>query len=291
MDELELARRFYAEELQAACGLDPGPLVNAFASVPRERFLGPGPWRLCVMDGTGVGFKYHTTPDDNPRHVYHNVPIAIDESRVLNNGQPGTLAAWIQNLNPVAGETIVHIGCGTGYYSAILAEVAGASGLVTAVEVDPELAARARDNLSGYPGTTAIQGDGSVLDVSADAILVNAGATHALPAWLEALKDGGRMLLPLTFDMGTGAAGKGSVLRIVRDGYRFKAGFAGMVAIYPCTSARDPQMNQTLQRAFMQWQLGQVQSIRTEAHEPGPTCWAHREGFCVSKDPVELRTV
>lgn len=109
--------------------------MNGFSARVRG---GCAPW-------TAQGSASITSPDDNPRHVYHNVPIALDESRVLNNGQPGTFAVWIQNLNPVAGEAIVHIGCGTGYYSAILAEVAGDSGSVTAVEVDAGLAARARE--------------------------------------------------------------------------------------------------------------------------------------------------
>ena len=44
-------RQFYAEELLAVCNLQSAALVRALATVPRERFLGPGPWRIRGMDG------------------------------------------------------------------------------------------------------------------------------------------------------------------------------------------------------------------------------------------------
>src|SRR5512138_3114603 len=121
-DDVVQRRRFYAEEIEAACGLTSPAIVEAFAKVPRERFLGPGPWQLCGFDADPRGVKYRATPDADPRHVYHNVPIAIDQSRVLNNGQPATLATWMQWVDPARGERVVHIGTGTGYYTAILSE-------------------------------------------------------------------------------------------------------------------------------------------------------------------------
>ena len=60
-------------------------VVHAFATVPREHFAGPGPWRLLspwyLQD-------YWTTEDADPRHLYNDVLVAIDEARRLNNGQP-----------------------------------------------------------------------------------------------------------------------------------------------------------------------------------------------------------
>ena len=106
-------RRFYAEEIAMLGGVESPAILEAFATVPRERFLGPGPWNLCLSD-TGQSFKYRQTPDDHPRHVYHNVPIAIDEARILNNGQPSLLATWMQWLDLTPGARIVHIGSGTG---------------------------------------------------------------------------------------------------------------------------------------------------------------------------------
>jgi len=79
-----------------------------------------------------------------PRHLYHDVLIAIDEER-LNNGQPTLWARMYDSLGPSNGAHVVHVGTGTGYYSAILAEIVGRSGRVTAIEIDPALAAAANE--------------------------------------------------------------------------------------------------------------------------------------------------
>ncbi len=98
-----------------------------------------------------------------------------------------------------AGEHVVHIGAGAGYYSAIMAELAGNDGRVTAIEFAADLAARATKNLSDRPNVTVIHGDGSVvLFDDADVIYVNAGATHPADNWLDRLNVGGRLILPLT---------------------------------------------------------------------------------------------
>jgi protein-L-isoaspartate(D-aspartate) O-methyltransferase len=70
-------------------------------------------------------------------------------------------------------------------------------------------------------------------------------------------------------------------LKITRQGARFSVSFGPMVAIYPCAGARDPEMNATLQRGFMQWKCCR-EVVRTDAHLRDDTCWAHREGFCLS---------
>jgi protein-L-isoaspartate(D-aspartate) O-methyltransferase len=282
----EAFRQFYAEEIAVIGGIDSPRIVNAFASVPRERFLGPGPWSLCIGDGSGMQFKYRRTPDDHPRHVHHNVPIAIDEGRVLNNGQPSLLASWMQWLGISDGERVAHIGCGTGYFTAVLSEIVGPAGRVMAVEVDDALAAQATANLAPYPNVTAVNGDASDLSGPFEAIMVNAGATHARPEWLAALAEGGRLLLPLTFEGGPGAHGKGAVVKITRAGDRFAAAFGSMVAIYPCAGVRDPEMNIALQRGFMQWSHTKVRSVRTDMHEADASCWAHGAGFCLSMNQI-----
>ena len=70
--------------------------------------------------------------------------VGIAPERRLNNGQPSGHAVWIASAVPNLGDHVVHIGAGTGYYSAILAHVVGGSGRVTAVEIDPQLAPQAR---------------------------------------------------------------------------------------------------------------------------------------------------
>ena len=117
MSALEDARRRFAEELRTTAGITSDRLIAAFATVPRERFLGPGPW---TFRGEG-SFAPQVTADADPRHVFQNVSIAVDPGRDLYNGQPGTVAAWIESLAIQPGDRALHIGCATGYYSAIIA--------------------------------------------------------------------------------------------------------------------------------------------------------------------------
>jgi protein-L-isoaspartate(D-aspartate) O-methyltransferase len=110
--------------------------------------------------------------------------------------------------------------------------------------------------------------------------------THPVPWWLDALADGGRMILPLTATMpGMGAAiGKGMVLLITRSGDAFDARAISVVAIYSAVGVRDEEMNARLGKALMagpvQWHA--VKQIRRDAHEPASTCWLHGTGFCLA---------
>ena len=209
--DLRTARRCYAEELRFTAPVRANEaIVAAFATVPREAFLAPGPWRLMSPLGRGS----FMSPDADARHVYHDVLVAIDEARDLNNGQPSLWAFLYDQLEIRAAAHVVHVGCGTGYYSAILAELVGAAGRVSAYEVDPDLAAAARANLAPWPQAQLFAGDGGAHDPGAcDVIVVNAGVTHPAAVWLDALVPGGRLLMPLT-----GEHGRGAFLKVERDG-------------------------------------------------------------------------
>src|SRR6266567_4338039 len=187
VDSIVEARRQYAEELRFTAKLGSRAVIDAFATVPRERFLGPGPWRILSPMAMA---EYRTTEDADPRHLYHDVLIAIDEERRLNNGQPSLWARLYDGLGLTRGAHVVHVGAGTGYYSAILAEIVGRNGRVTAIEIDPLLAARASDNLAAaWPQATVVAADGFTFrpDRPADVIVVNAGVTHFSSVWLDTL--------------------------------------------------------------------------------------------------------
>jgi protein-L-isoaspartate(D-aspartate) O-methyltransferase len=97
------------------------------------------------------------------------------------------------------GDRVFHLGCGVGYYTAIMAEVVGAGGSVVGVELDAGLAARAKENLSAYANITVRAGDGAGFDPGlCDSIFVNCGVTHPQTIWLESLRDDGRLVLPIT---------------------------------------------------------------------------------------------
>jgi protein-L-isoaspartate(D-aspartate) O-methyltransferase len=125
LEPVDQARQSYAAELRFTARVRSPAVVNAFAMVPREQFVGPGPWRIKSPMDLG---EYWTTDDDNPSHVYHDVLIALDESRGINNGQPSLWAYLFDHLELVPGEQALHLGCGTGYYTAIIAELVGRAG-------------------------------------------------------------------------------------------------------------------------------------------------------------------
>jgi protein-L-isoaspartate(D-aspartate) O-methyltransferase len=277
--ELNLLRQFYAEELHAVANLQSEAVVKALAKVPREHFLGPGPWQVRSPGIEG----YFATKDADPRRLYHNILVAIDATRNLNNGHPSFLASLIDRLEVKPADNVIHVGCGTGYYTAIIAEVVGRDGHVTAIEVDTQLAARACDNLRYFPNVKVIEGDGGDIDAGpADAILVNAGATHPLSVWLDSLRPGGRLILPLTVTDSDGSGG-GRVLKVTRKTGGFTASFISGVGIFSCVGGRDAELNQRLKEAFERDDWKSVQSLRMEPHEPADSCWLHSRDFCLSK--------
>jgi len=120
---------------------------QVFASVKREAFAGPGPWSVAMLSAT----DFVRTPDDDPAHLYQDVLIALDPARNLNIGLPSGHAIWLDAIDVKAGDHVVQVGAGTGYYTAILAHLVGGAGRVDAFEIEPDLAARASDSLRHLP--------------------------------------------------------------------------------------------------------------------------------------------
>ena len=292
--DLDLRRRFFAEELEAVAKLRTPALVDAFATVARERFLPPGPWTVLSDSGEsfmmGTGVRTRTTPDADPARVYHNIAVAIDPERQLFNGQPGTLGVWIDTLDLAPGARVLHVGCGFGYYTAVIGECVGPAGRVVAFEVDDSLAGEARRTLASQPWIDARHGDSSApLGEAFDAILVNAGVTHPIDSWLDALAPGGRMMLPLTTAMPAmgSTLGKGLVLLVTKaESGELTASFISVVAVYSAVGIRDPEMNDPLGKAMMagpaRWMA--VTRLRRDAHEPAESCWLHGRSCCFSTD-------
>jgi protein-L-isoaspartate(D-aspartate) O-methyltransferase len=179
VEPLDRARREFAEKIRTTAGLRSEALVRAFASVPREDFVGPGPWKLLRPPDVG---RYAVTPDGDPRHLYDCVLVALDASRGLNNGEPASLARWLDSLDLAPGDRVLHIGCGVGYYTAIAAEAVTPGGRVVGVEVDPELAERARRNLIPWPSVTVVCADGCEFEAEPfDVIFVNGEPRRCCP--------------------------------------------------------------------------------------------------------------
>lgn len=276
MASLDEARRYFAEELRVVSHVGSETLVEAFEAIPRERFAGPGPWRI-LHGGDG----YWSTPDAEPHWLYHNVLVALDEGRRLNIGQPSLWAFHLDRIGVRLGERVLQIGAGSGYYTAILAELVGPSGRVEALEIDQKLAQAARHNLEDWPAARVRCADASrPIEGQWDVIVAFAGATGPLGWWLDALADGGRLLLPMTAEKDQG----GFMLRLDRRGETLAACSAGWTAFYPCAGARNDEEQAALGQALTD-RTGQqaIRSLRRDQHIEHETCWLHGEGWCLSK--------
>jgi protein-L-isoaspartate O-methyltransferase len=95
----------------------------------------------------------------------------------------------------------------------------------TAIEFDGELAARTTANLVQTQHASVVHGDGTrIVFEPVDIIYVDAGATRPADAWLDRLKEGGRLILPLTTDgFPNRDVRRGVVFRIERGGPGFFA--------------------------------------------------------------------
>jgi len=284
MTDLAMSRQMYANEIDALCKLKTRALVDALATVPRERFVPPGPW--LVRGERDFGGPRHTS-DDDPRRVYQNHSIAIDPARQLFNGAPGFLLSMIDALAIAPGSRVLHLGAGTGYYTALMAHAAGSRGRVVAIEVDAGLAQQTTDNLADMPWVEVRHSDGTAeLDDVFDAILINAGVTHPQDTWLDALSADGRLILPLTATMAAlGPLGKGFMTIITKaaDG-SFAARPLSIVMIYSAIGLRDETINAQLGQAFMRSPSPDFTRLRRDRHDVEAGCWLHAATFCLAAD-------
>lgn len=273
-DRVAAARGYYAEDLRFKTRMTSAALFQAFATVPRERFVGPGPW-LIQSQG-----EHWSTEETDARHVYHDTLIALDESRHINNGQPSLWAYYFDRLNVRARQHVLHLGCGTGYYTAILAELVGPEGKVVGVEIEPELAERARVALAPWPQVTVLCRDGSVGPFdAADVVVASAGATHPMPAWLAAVKPEGKLLFPMTTAEGTGIMAL--LTRVSEES--FAARLQGGVGFIGFQGASDPEISSRLEDLLRRGRGSEVRALRLDAHDEEESCWLHGAGWCFSR--------
>jgi len=282
--ELRIIRAAYAKQILAAARImGNARLEAALGATPREDFLGAGPWLILRRP------DYATTPDADPVYLYTNDLVGILPERNLNNGQPSLHAHLIHEASPTAGEHVVHIGTGTGYYTAILAYLVGPSGRVTGIEYEPELAARAKINFAAYPNVDIVEGDGALVSFdTADVIYVNAGCTRPAESWLDRLADGGRLILPMTSDQGFAAKPlariekAGAVFRIERRGKDYLAYWISGVAIFPCAGNRDEVSEHALAKSFDNGGWQKVTRIYRNQKIPEEHCWVRGSGWCLA---------
>lgn len=283
-EDLKIIRRAYARQVTAALEVENPRIEDAFAEVRREEFLKAGPWPILRF-----GRRYVPSPSADPVYLYTDDLVGISPERSINNGQPSLHAHLLARAAPKEGEHLVHVGAGVGSYTAIMAHLVTRSGRVTAIEFEADLAARATSNLSGYPNVSVVCGDGSSAPFDpADVIYVNAGATRPADAWLDRLRDGGRLILPLTTDKGFRSLDfanmhrRGGVFRIDRQGADFLAQWVSPVAIYPCAGMRDEISGRALAAAFEREDWKRVTRLYRTGDLPDEQCWLRAPDWCLA---------
>lgn len=239
------ARRWFAEDLRVSSPVvHNSAIIDAFAKVPREEYLGRGPWRIHSRLQVGA---VHTSPSAALHEIYHDVLISLNEKRGLNSGLPSLWAFVFDHLNITPGQTVLQVGAGVGYFTAILAELTGSEGRVIAYEIDEELARRAQGNLARYAHVEVISGDATqAVDLpNLDVVVAFAGVTHAPERWLSNLSDAGRMALPFT-----GEDQWGFMMLLERVGDSFPVRSLVPCGFYHCGGARRSDEEKALTAAL-----------------------------------------
>ncbi len=283
MDNTTNTRRWFANELRFAVPIRSQRVVAAFSTVPRENFVGPGPWTLIT--------KLGNVEVSDPNSLYHSAMVMLKADSNINNGPPDHWGAMCDTLALTEGEYVVQVGAGTGYYSAILAECVGQTGHVLALEIEPDLARQANDNLHGWKQVEVICGDATTYPHDAvDVIVAFAGLSNIPLRWLERLRDYGRLLLPLTVSNTPKVPDKkqsgwrGAMLLIRRQGNAYDASFVRPAHFIHCTGGRNDATDQRLAAAFARGNSRAVRSLRIGT-SPDATCWMNGEGWWLSTAP------
>jgi protein-L-isoaspartate(D-aspartate) O-methyltransferase len=274
----EEARSYYARLIAGRGGTSDERLVAAFERVPRERFVGPGPWKVFAFAG-----GYIETPSDDLAFLYQDILVALVAERRIHNGEPSLHARCLAALQPRPGEAAIHVGAGTGYYTAIMAHLVGPAGSVAAYEIDEGLAAQATINLADLANVVVSHRSGSEGHFpQCDVLYVSAGATRPLDAWLDALRPGGRLLFPLTPDEGLG----GMLLVTRGNTADFAARFVSLAGFIPCEGARDGETALQLSRAFAAGKMWSVRSLRRNT-PPDTSAWFAGDDWWLSTSGSE----
>lgn len=195
----------------AADGLLPEQWRPAFLAVPREVFIPEVIWRY---DGDDlVPLRRTEDPVEWQRRVYgpRYVVTQVDDGtpagpegrgRVATSSasRPDIVALMLDAGRVEPGTQVLEIGTGTGYTAALLAHRLGA-GNVTTIEVDPDLAVRARTALerAGYGEVTVICGDGAAghpAGAPFDRVLSTVAAPRVPYAWVAQTRPGGLVVTP-----------------------------------------------------------------------------------------------
>jgi protein-L-isoaspartate(D-aspartate) O-methyltransferase len=175
MPDPTAAPQFMVDSQLKARGISDSRVLDAMLRVSRHRFV----------------------PEAYRSQAYEDHPLPIADGQTIS--QPYIVALMLESLRLAGTEKVLEVGTGSGYVTALLAELAHE---VLSVERHPDLAEAARKVLAelGYNNARVFTGDGALgLPARApfDAILVSAAAPNLPSALLAQLADSGRMIVPV----------------------------------------------------------------------------------------------
>jgi protein-L-isoaspartate(D-aspartate) O-methyltransferase len=141
--------------------------------------------------------RHEFVPERYRFQAYEDHPIQIGEGQTIS--QPYIVARMLEALSLARSDVVLEIGTGSGYQTALLAEL---SHLVYSIERHDALAEQAAATLArlGYKNVLTSVGDGSYgmpEKAPLDAIVVSAAAPQIPTSLFEQLGEGGRMILPV----------------------------------------------------------------------------------------------
>jgi len=155
----------------------------AFAAAPRTWFLPPSQQGRASYDG----------------------PLDIGHGQT--NSQPRTVEAMLRLLDVHAGDRVLDVGSGSGWTTALLAELTGPRGSVLGLEIVPELVEFGRENLARADWPWAAielarpHAYGDPAGAPYDRILVSAQARELPAGLVDQLAPGGRLVIPVAGEM------------------------------------------------------------------------------------------
>lgn len=150
-----------------------------------------------VLDAMARVPRHEFTPEPYRSQAYEDHPLPIAEEQTIS--QPYIVAIMLEALALQPSDKVLEIGTGSGYVTALLAELAAH---VVSIERHASLADEARQLLSamGYQNVRIITGDGSAGFAECapyDKIIVSAAAPQLPQALVNQLAEGGRMIVPV----------------------------------------------------------------------------------------------
>jgi protein-L-isoaspartate(D-aspartate) O-methyltransferase len=156
-------------------GIGEKHILDAFREVPREAFIS----------------------DEYAHLAYGDHPLPIEAGQTIS--QPYIVALTIQAAAIKPGDRVLEVGAGSGYAAAVISRIASK---VIGIERQHDLVAVARERMQrlGYDNVEIIEGDGTrgcPEHAPFDAIVAAASGSHVPGTFVEQLKDGGRIVMPI----------------------------------------------------------------------------------------------